>query len=148
MKCKSISKKLIFLAEKSLPIAEETIIFQHLKDCVACKEQYDKLIAVEQLIHEKKLLDVSPYFYSKLKTRLESAETNEIPAIQPAFIRVAHGSFMVLIIAIAITMGIILGQNDYRFFNNNKQVLKQTDKMIQNDYSIADEQFATNYFNF
>ena len=148
MKCKNISKKLIFLAEKSLPIAEETIIFQHLKDCVACKEQYDKLIAVEQLIHEKKLLDVSPYFYSKLKTRLESAETNEIPAIQPAFIRVAHGSFMVLIIAIAITMGIILGQNDYRFFNNNKQVLKQTDKMIQNDYSIADEQFATNYFNF
>lgn len=148
MKCKSISKKLIFLAEKSLPVAEEIIIFQHLKDCVTCKEQYDKLIAVEQLIHEKKLLDVSPYFYSKLKTRLESAETNEIPAIQPAFIRVAHGSFMVLIIAIAITMGIILGQNDYRFFNNNKQVLKQTDKMIQNDYSIADEQFATNYFNF
>lgn len=148
MKCKSISKKLIFLAEKSLPVAEEIIIFQHLKDCVTCKEQYDKLIAVEQLIHEKKLLDVSPYFYSKLKTRLESAETNEIPAIQPAFIRVAHGSFMVLIIAIAITMGIILGQNDYRFFNNNKQVLKQTDKMIQSDYSIAEEQFATNYFTF
>lgn len=148
MKCKSISKKLIFLAEKSLPIAEETIIFQHLKDCVACKEQYDKLIAVEQLIHEKKLLDVSPYFYSKLKTRLESAETTEISVLQPALVRFAHGSFMVIVVAIAILMGIFLGQNDYRYLNNNKQVLKQTDKMIQNDYSIADEQFATNYFNF
>ena len=87
-------------------------------------------------------------FYSKLKTRLESAETTEISVLQPALVRFAHGSFMVIVVAIAILMGIFLGQNDYRYLNNNKQVLKQTDKMIQNDYSIADEQFATNYFNF
>ena len=144
MDCKNIKTKLIFLAERSLPPDEEKQLLLHLENCSSCREQYEYLKGFEQVIVKEKYSEPGPYFYSKLKARFESLEPIDMPAMRPAWIRIAQSGFLVIIVFAAIISGLLLGSDDFKY-QNNGQSYKQSVHNIQKNLNNPDEQMADNF---
>lgn len=140
MECKKFKKKLVFLAEKSLPLDEEKQLLLHMETCDFCKESYAYLCGFENLIQYEKSIEASPFFYTKLSGRLESIS---IPAIKlnSVWLRLAQAGILVIIVFVAVYSGLILGNKS----NTTKQTVTQKDQSIQQDLTVADEQFADNF---
>lgn len=94
MKCEIIHKDLIFFLEKELPAVELAKIERHLSECADCSLFAQEMAKTLQIIHTEKLLQPTPFFYGRLKARLENgAHGNQgwawaailKPALQPAF---------------------------------------------------------------
>lgn len=144
MKCRKIKKNLIFLAERSLSADEEKKLLLHLESCADCRKQYEFLKAAELLIIEEKSSDINPYFYSAITGRLGSLESDDHPEYKPAWIKIAHGSILVVIIFTAVMFGLALGANNSKYMSS-KQNINQQMKGINNEYIITDKQFANSF---
>jgi hypothetical protein len=144
MRCKNIQKKLIFLAERSLHQDEEKQILSHLESCAICREQYEFLKNVENLIVEKKSADVSPYFYTQISGKLQILETYDQPEIRPVWIKIANAGILTAIIVIALITGFILGQNESKY-SKSAQNLNQQNNYQQNDITVTKDQFVNNF---
>jgi hypothetical protein len=143
MDCKKIQKKLIFLAERSLPQDEEKQMLSHLENCAVCRKQYEFLLNIEKLITEERSADVSPYFYTRLSGKLQTADETEEEEFRPAWIKIAHGSILALIIVAAVFSGFKLGQNDSKYLNNGQTATQNGNAQKVN--SVTDEQLADNF---
>ncbi len=101
MECKTIHKKLIFFLEGDLPEREAELMKVHLsgcKDCAAFAEELRKTLGI---IEEEKSAEINPFFYTRLKARLEAqTEPAIIPFWKPVLIRVVQPVvFSILLIA-------------------------------------------------
>ena len=140
MECKKFKKKLVFLAEKSLPKDEEQQLLLHIESCDSCKKTYVYLMGFENLIQEEKSTEISPFFYTKLSGRLESVET--LPEkLNEVWLRLAHAGILALIVIAAVYSGLMLGLKS----NNSKQAGANNNQATQQDLTVADEQFADNF---
>jgi len=140
MECKKFIKKLVLLADKSLPEDEEQQLLLHLESCDSCKESYVYLTGFEKLIQEEKSTEISPFFYTKLSGRLESVSTAEIK-LNPLWMRLAHAGILAIIVIAAVYSGLMLGIKQ----TNIKQADTQNNNSSQQDVTITDEQFADNF---
>ena len=75
MDCNNIQIKLIDYLEKRLPADGVIVVSNHLKSCLACAEQFKFIEQTYGLIDEEKEMPINPFFYSKVKTRLDAQLT-------------------------------------------------------------------------
>lgn len=89
MKHKEIQQKLIFYLEQSLPDQELQEIELHLKACETCRFYFDELQKDLSLLEADRQQEASPYFYSRLKARMEK-QVKPLPwrrrVLQPAIL--------------------------------------------------------------
>jgi hypothetical protein len=140
MECKKFKKKLVLLADKSLPADEEKQLLLHLESCGSCMESYVYLTGFEKLIQEEKSTEISPFFYTKLSGRLESISA---PAVKfnPLWLRLAHAGILAIIVIAAVYSGLMLGIKQ----TNIKQADTQNNISSKQDITVTDEQFADNF---
>ena len=108
MKCKYIHNNLIELIERTLPESETVEMFNHIDSCKECKDCYNYISTTYKAI-ETAVPEVSPYFYSKLRQKIESKGNIKAPSI--SIVRRLQPIAAVLVLAIGIGSGILIGKN-------------------------------------
>lgn len=118
MKCKAIHKKLIFFLENDLPEKEMETIRIHLagcKECAAFAEYIRKTLGV---LNRERKPSVNPFFYTRLKVRLENQAINNIPvAVASVRARILQPVFFILLLLLGVYAGIKIGQPVKSDFN-------------------------------
>ena len=104
MNHKEVQKKLIFYLEESLPDEEQIAIRLHLKACETCRFYFEELQTDFKLLEEEKRRESSPYFYTRLKSRMEQPK-------QPVFLgkRLLQPALFVLLLLVSIGFGAEIG---------------------------------------
>jgi hypothetical protein len=110
MKCKSSHKKLIFFLEGELPENEMKTIQEHLDDCPDCKAFANELQKTLGIIDVEKNPEVNPFFYTRLKAKLENRDISEKPFWKPFLVKVLQPAFFVVLLLIGIYGGFKIGQ--------------------------------------
>lgn len=110
MQCKTLHKNLIFFLEGDLPEKEMKKVEAHLVECPDCLAFSLEMKKTLGIIEEEKQLEVNPFFYTRLKARLENQETQKKPFWQPVFSRVLQPAFFSIILLLGIYGGIKMGQ--------------------------------------
>ncbi len=106
MKCKTLHKNLIFFLEGELPAKEMEAIKSHLSDCEVCAAFAEEMKKTLKIINEEKSPEVNPFFYTRLKVRLESqVEPKKISIWQPVLIKAVQPTFFSLLLLAGIYGG-------------------------------------------
>lgn len=139
MEHKIIKQKLIFYLEKSLSEDEMKSISEHLINCSDCRLFFEELKLNWQILEEDKQIVVSPYFYSKLKAKLENAGTR----VSGKFSRYLQPAFFVITLVIAINFGIWMGS----FYSSAETSVYQEAGLLSLDDMSQEpiEQFLINF---
>lgn len=110
MKCKTIHKKLIFFLEEDLQEKEMEQIKVHLSACKKCAVFTEELRKTLGIIEDEKSVEINPFFYTRLRARLESqTEPEKVPIWKPALVRVIQPVFFSLLLIAGIYTGFRIG---------------------------------------
>ena len=109
MKCKAVHKKLIFYIEGSLPEKEMQQIAGHLRECPECLLFSEDLKKTMEIIGLEKSSKVNPFFYTRVKAKLENTEEPEIVKT-PAFVRILQPVAFSILLLLGIYTGVRIGQ--------------------------------------
>ncbi len=71
MKCRSFQKKLSACQDSELKPGEQEEISRHLRSCLSCREQYEKLERVWQTLGEMEEIRPDPWFYRQLVGKIK-----------------------------------------------------------------------------
>jgi predicted anti-sigma-YlaC factor YlaD len=111
MNCKTLHMKIIFFNEGSLPSWEMEEIKIHLEncsDCVAFANEMKKTFAV---IENEKIPQINPFFYTRVKARLENQAENVVATRQtPVLVRILQPALFSLLLLAGIYTGVKIGQ--------------------------------------
>ncbi len=139
MEHKSVKQKLIFYLEGSLAQEEMNQLEAHLKKCADCRLFLDDLKQSLQVLNNDNTVEVSPYFYSKVKTKLQK----EHVSFFERYSRILQPAFFVLILAVGVNFGIWMG-NAYSDTTNSQY--QETGLLSFDDMSQEPiEQFLINF---
>jgi predicted anti-sigma-YlaC factor YlaD len=105
MNCNKIHNQIIFYLEGDLPSSEMTKFEDHLQCCESCSKLTNEIKQTLTIIPLQKNNETSPYFYTRVKARLED-NTSSREKFLPRFAQAAI--FSVLLVA-TIFIGIELG---------------------------------------
>lgn len=72
MNCKKVHKQLIFFVKNELPANDMQEVRQHLQSCSDCAAFAAEMKSILQVLEAEKVLEPRPYFYTRVKNRLES----------------------------------------------------------------------------
>jgi len=112
MQCKKLHKKLIFFLEGDLPGHEMKQVKQHLAECDECAAFASEMSKTLTVLQEEKLPEVNPFFYTRVKTRLESQAEKPAQFIRNPFVaRVLQPAFFSLLLLAGIYTGFKIGQS-------------------------------------
>ena len=121
MQCKNLHKKLIFFLEGELSEKEMNTIKNHLNDCIECKNFAADLKKTLGIIETEKLMEVNPFFYTRLKAKIEKQQKTKIAFWQPFFVKVLQPAFFSLLLVAGIYSGIKIAEPiDKEAFQNQK----------------------------
>jgi predicted anti-sigma-YlaC factor YlaD len=110
MKCRKVEKNLIHYLEKDLPNEKYLSIRDHLDSCDHCTKLLHEVQLTLQVITHEQVKETNPFFYTRLKQRIESETGNSfIPAKEKAWKRILYPALYSVFIAFAILMGIYIG---------------------------------------
>jgi len=129
--CREVRKKLIFLAEGSLGKNMEDRLLHHLETCSECTMHYQRMKSLFQELVKEKIKDSNPYFSMKVMDRLKNTTERSVTS-RPSLIGVLKPVMVILMIAIAITAGILLGGS-----------YSQKNRIVLNDYRSSELQAIT-----
>jgi hypothetical protein len=118
MKCKHIHNNIIGLIEKTLPEALSTEMFNHIDSCNACKDCYNNILATYQ-VFDKSVPEINPYFYTKLRQKIENKANAKIPSIP--LVRRLQPVAIVLLLVIGVALGIMIGKNLANYKNDSER---------------------------
>jgi len=108
MKCRNIQKDLIFYLDCDLPEERMKSIGEHLDGCPLCSAFLEELKKDMLIIELEKNPEVSPYFFTRLSSRLdEKAEFQE----RNVWERLVQPAFFSLVLIAAVYGGVRLGSN-------------------------------------
>ena len=111
MNCNTLHTKLIFFLEGELPgweMEEVKIHFERCPDCVAFAEEMKKTLAI---IGNEKTPQLNPFFYTRVKARLENqAENVAVTRQTPVLVRILQPAMFSLLLLAGIYTGIKIGQ--------------------------------------
>lgn len=111
MKCKTLHKKLIFFLEGDFPENEVNEMKAHLAECDACAAFAEEMKKTLGVIQTEKSPEVNPFFYTRLKARMENEEFQEKQRIGfPVWEKVLQPAFFSLLLLAGIYSGIKIGQ--------------------------------------
>lgn len=111
MKCKTLHKKLIFFLEGDLPEKEAREINVHLNECASCAAFAEEMKKTLGVIQTEKSPEVNPFFYTRLKARMENEEIQEKQRVGfPVWEKVLQPAFFSLLLLAGIYSGIKIGQ--------------------------------------
>ncbi|MGC9353625.1 MAG: anti-sigma factor family protein [Mariniphaga sp.] len=111
MKCKTLHKKLIFFLEGDLPAREAEEMAAHLAQCDACAAFAEEMKKTLDIIQVEKSPEMNPFFYTRLKARMESEEVQEKQQIGfPVWEKVLQPALFSLLLLAGIYTGIKIGQ--------------------------------------
>ena len=133
MDCNKILNNILFFLDHELIEAERIEFESHLDECPECKVLYDNVASTYNIILAENQVDVSPFFYHKLKTKLETKEESRVINIFTAVLKP-------IAIAASIALGIIIGNGELDLLNipDNEIELATEDftPVLPADYSI------------
>lgn len=109
MNCKTIHKQLIFFVEKDLPISEMKAIQGHLDSCKECALFAEELQKTLGVIETEKVNEINPFFYTRVKSRLENRE-NSTSLARPLVVRILQPVAFSIVLILSVYGGIKLGQ--------------------------------------
>lgn len=78
MQCEKNDLDLIGLIDGELPQIEQDNIEQHLQSCEACREKYDRLLQILNVIENEQEMSINPFFYAKVAHRLKLEQTKSV----------------------------------------------------------------------
>ncbi|MFW6218488.1 MAG: zf-HC2 domain-containing protein [Bacteroidota bacterium] len=135
IQCKEINHYLFDYAEKNLDDKLREEISAHLQEC---KECHYRLIILEKaldVIENEKEIPDDPWFYNKLKARMENARVEEISTTPTTWPRVLQPVLVSAIIVIFAISGMLLGNTISRNFIFPAENLNRYE-VIANDYYL------------
>lgn len=110
MKCKTLHKKLIFFLEGDLPPTKMEEVQNHLDGCSSCAAFAQELKLTLGIIGIEKNPDVNPYFYTRLKAKLENRATQNSPAFGHMILaKILQPAFFSVLLILGIYSGIKIG---------------------------------------
>ena len=110
MKCKTIHKNLIFFLEGELPEKTTEQINTHLSECGECAAFAEDLKKTMGIIEKEKTTNINPFFYTRLKSKLESQEIpGSVPFWQPVLVKVIQPVFFSLLLVAGVYAGFRIG---------------------------------------
>jgi predicted anti-sigma-YlaC factor YlaD len=77
MECSEIEKRITALLDGEITEPEKVLIEEHLKSCVDCQKEVEKLSQVSDCLNSLTEVEVSPYFIPRLKRRIKEEEVRE-----------------------------------------------------------------------
>lgn len=112
MNCKNLHKKLIFFLEGDLPKNESEQIQLHLTECEECALFFEDMKNTLSIIEDEKLPEVNPFFYTRLKARIENQESAETDySRRPVFARILQPVVFSILLLIGVYSGFKVGQS-------------------------------------
>lgn len=111
MNCNTLHTKIIFFLERELPAWEMEEVKIHLERCPDCDVFADEMKKTLTVLQNDKLQNVNPFFYTRLKARLENqAEENIAFRRSPVLVRILQPALFSLLLLGGIYAGIKIGQ--------------------------------------
>ncbi|WP_321290442.1 hypothetical protein [uncultured Sunxiuqinia sp.] len=117
---KHVKEKLIFFREQSLPENEMNDIQEHLIHCKVCSLYLDQLNDDFATIQSEKLVSADPFYYTRLKAKMEQHEQLGVSSRSWAQVVVFS-----LLLIFAISSGIMLGKNFSTLGYQNEKVTSE-----------------------
>lgn len=124
MKCKTLHSKLIFFLEKELEQAEMQAIQEHLNSCTDCAHFAEEMKKTLGVIESDKVTEVNPFFYTRVKARLENQTVQQTVAAQSILIRILQPVAFSIILLFGIYAGIKVGDTSVKTNGNETLVLQ------------------------
>lgn len=128
MKCKTLHKKIIFYLDGELPAAEMEQMKIHLSECIDCAAFVEEMKKTLEVIVNEKMPQLTPFFYTRLKARLENQAEQVVATRQtPALVRILQPVLFSLLLLAGVYTGIKIGQpakvnSDIPVFAENEAV--------------------------
>lgn len=111
MNCKTLHTKIIFFTEGSLPAREMEEIKIHLENCSDCAAFAIEMKNTLAVIENEKMPQLNPFFYTRVKARLENQSENVVITQQtPVLVRILQPALFSLLLLIGIYTGVKIGQ--------------------------------------
>lgn len=111
MNCKTLHTKIIFFLEEELPDCEMEEIKVHLESCPGCIAFASEMKKTLTVLHNDKLQEVNPFFYTRVKARLENQEAEKTAARRnPVLMRILQPALFSMLLLGGIYAGIKIGQ--------------------------------------
>jgi len=108
MKNKCIHNDLIFYLDNELPVEKRTAVEKHLEECADCRSFLVFLQDEMQIIGKEKNPEVTPFFYTRLSTRMDEKQVYQT---QSQWARLAQPAFFSLVLLAGIYGGLKFGSN-------------------------------------
>jgi anti-sigma factor RsiW len=109
MKCKTVHSKLIFFLDEELPAKEMQAIQKHLAACSNCALFAKDMKKTLSILETEKTPEINPFFYTRVKAKMENQEVEEVLNRRPVLVRVLQPVAFSIILLIGIYAGIKLG---------------------------------------
>ncbi|WP_340111534.1 zf-HC2 domain-containing protein [Maribellus mangrovi] len=109
MKCKDVQSKLIFFLDEELPIKEMQAVQEHLNDCTDCALFAEDMKKTLSILETEKTPELNPFFYTRVKAKMENRETERVINRRPVLVRVLQPVAFSIVLLIGIYAGIKLG---------------------------------------
>lgn len=109
MKCKTVHSKLIFFLEKELAPAEMQAVQAHLDSCPDCALFAEEMKKSLSIFETDKVNDINPFFYTRVKAKLENQAIQVPITTRPALVRILQPVAFSIILLLGIYAGIKLG---------------------------------------
>lgn len=111
MNCKTLHTKIIFFLEGELPASEMEEVKIHLKSCSDCAVFANEMRKTLAVIENEKTPQLNPFFYTRVKARLENQAENVVATRQtPVLVRILQPALFSLLLLAGIYTGIKIGQ--------------------------------------
>lgn len=122
MNCKKLHKNLIFYLDGDLPETEMIKMRTHLANCPDCAAFADKMMKTLGVLQSEKSPEVNPFFYTRLKAKMESQNEDVKKVANPIWTRVLQPALFSLLLLVGVYSGIKIGQNtEDQFYATNSQ---------------------------
>jgi anti-sigma factor RsiW len=110
MKCKTLHKKLIFYLDGELSPAESDAMAAHLAHCAECMSFAEDMKKTLYVLQFEKSPEVSPWFYTRLKARMEKEKKEKPRFGYPVWEKLLQPVLFSLLLLAGIYTGIKIGQ--------------------------------------
>ena len=111
MKCKTLHTKIIFFIDGELPFAEMEQMKIHFSECSECAAFAEEMKKTPAIIDNEKATQLNPFFYTRVKARLENRAEQEAAIRQaPVLVRILQPALFSLLLLAGVYTGIKIGQ--------------------------------------
>jgi len=129
---------MLFYIQGELAPEIQTEVEQHISSCNACQTLFNELSQTLDVITIEKNIPEHPFFYTRLKQRIENIKDEQSEAIfSPTFFKSWHLIPVSLLIIIGIAFGILLG-NSASTVKSSSTILSERSSALK---ASADEYF-------